>query len=430
MFENIIGQRVTAQLTDDIQSASLPPSILLSGPAYAGKLTAALELARSVCCLTDGGWQCTCPSCLRHKEMMSPDLLIIGAKDHIPEIQAAAETLATAKTLASRYLFLRAVRKLTSRFDARLWDTAEQAFLKAAPAIAEIEELLSDLNSQAPETADTEKLQKRIEAIVSKSVKLQEECMYDAIPVNQVRKAASWIRLMPSGKKKILIIENADKMQEGARNAFLKILEEPPAYAVFVLTTVRRGAIMPTILSRVRTYTFAERSEASQKEVIARVFRKNTDSLNTDGRFNALNAFFYGFLPVDFQTIRYAAALFYETVFDMIGRDGSPPPAALYAAVNGYKTGTEPAGAGSGIAAIVTLLNKCKPRTVYTLFLNGLLSFLQAGLRAGNCLQKEPEAYFKITALIREAETAVGIFNISPQAALENLSEKMKEAFL
>ena len=114
----------------------------------------------------------------------------------------------------------------------------------------------------------------------------------------------------------------------------------------------------------------------------------------------------------------------------MIGRDGSPPPKALYAAVNGYKTGTEPAGAGSGIAAIVTLLNKCKPRTVYTLFLNGLLSFLQAGLRAGNCLQKETEAYFKITALIREAETAVGIFNISPQAAMENLSEKMKEAFL
>ena len=160
MFENIIGQQAAKRLTDDIRSHTLPPSLLFSGPACSGKLTAALELARSVCCLTDGGWQCTCPSCLRHKEMMSPDLLIIGAKDHIPEIRAAAETLATAKTLASRYLFLRAVRKLTSRFDARLWDTAEQAFLKAAPAIAEIEELLSDLNSQAPETADTEKLQK------------------------------------------------------------------------------------------------------------------------------------------------------------------------------------------------------------------------------------------------------------------------------
>lgn len=42
----------------------------------------------------------------------------------------------------------------------------------------------------------------------------------------------------------------------------------------------------------------------------------------------------------------------------------------------------------------------------------------------------ELESYFKITALIKNAEAAVDIFNISPQAALENLAEEIKEKLI
>jgi len=429
MFENLIDQEAGLRFIQDIKQKKLPPSILFSGPECSGKLTAALELARSVSCTESGNWTCTCSSCLRQKEMISSDVLILGARDHSPEIKAACETLLKTKTLSSRYLFLRAIRKLTARFDPRLWDTDETRFVKAAPVIAEIEELLANLCSGPIETIDDKVLNKTAEALVLKSAKLQDECMYDTIPINQVRKASSWVRLMPSGIKKVLIVENADKMQEGARNAFLKILEEPPSYAVFVLTTAHRGAIMPTILSRVRTYTFKERDKKSQEEVIRRVF-KGEPCHEPFGKFNLLSSYLYGFLPVSFRTIQNAASLFYEYVFLLIDRQNKILPSALYNSISNYKNKNNYDNSNCTVSNIVNLLNKCKPHTIYILFLNSLLFFLQDGLKNEECSALEVESYFKITALIKNAEAAVDIFNISPQAALENLAEEIKEKLI
>ncbi|WP_024466390.1 DNA polymerase III subunit gamma/tau [Treponema pedis] len=428
MFENLINQPAAKMLTEDIRRNKLPPSILFSGNVCSGKLTAALELARSVCCETDGNWQCTCSSCLRQKELISPDVLILGARDHTLEINAAAKTFLNNITLPSRYLFLRSIRKLTCRFDARLWDTDEQRFLKAAPLVAEIEEAVSELTSIPIENLESGFLTKKISFLIEKSEKLQEECMYDSIPINQVRKASSWVRLMPTGSKKVLIIENADKMQEGARNAFLKILEEPPSYSVFVLTTAHRGAIMPTILSRVRTYNFIERDEASQEEVIRRVFKGDIQKTEAAAKFNLLSSYLYGFLPVEFQTIKTAAALFYEFVFMLIDRENKILPHALYNAVTKYKAENTYGDFKKEISSIVSMLNKFKPHTIYILFLNALLSFLGNGLKDCECTAFETETYFKITQLIKTSETSVDIFNISPQAALENLAEQIKEA--
>lgn len=361
--------------------------------------------------------------------MISPDVLILGARDHSPEIKAASETLLKTKTISSRYLFLRSIRKLTSRFDPRLWDTDEARFVKAAPLIAEIEDILADLCSVPIETMDEKTLSKITESLVLKSTKLQDECMYDTIPINQVRKASSWVRLMPSGIKKVLIVENADKMQEGARNAFLKILEEPPSYAIFILTTAHRGAIMPTILSRVRPYNFKERDEKSQEEVIRRVF-KGEVSHEPFGKFNLLSSYLYGFLPVSFRTIQNAASLFYEYIFLLIDRQNKILPSALYNSVSDYKNENHYDNSNCTVPNIVNLLNKCKPHTIYVLFLNSLLFFLQKGLENEECSALELESYFKITALIKNAEAAVDIFNISPQAALENLAEGIKEKLI
>ncbi len=432
MFENVLGQEeIKKQLTDDLRKNKLPPSILYYGPNSAGKFTAALELARCVSCSQGGSWGCTCPSCLKHKEMTSPDLLILGARDHIPEIKAASQTLLKNRQISSRYLFLRTVRKLTLRFDARLWDADEQKFLKAAPIISEIEELSSLLSVDAIENIDDTKLKKTVEAIVLQCTKLQDDCAYDSIPINQVRKASAWIRLMPSGSKKILIVENADKMQEGARNAFLKILEEPPSYGVFILTTERRGAIMPTILSRVRSYKFGERSDASFEEVITRVFKGELTEENRFGSFNLLRNFLYSFLPVSFKTIQITAAYFYDFIFDLILREQKKIPPALYDSVNKFKTENNIANEKTSVSAIVNSLNKFKPHTIFVLFLNSLLYFLQRALKeadTNNLSAKETEAYFKISNLIKTAETANDVYNISPQAVLENLSEKIKEA--
>ena len=53
-----------------------------------------------------------------------------------------------------------------------------------------------------------------------------------------------------SGKYKIFIIDDAEKMNAAAQNAFLKTLEEPPEYVIFLLLTQNFNGLLPTILSR------------------------------------------------------------------------------------------------------------------------------------------------------------------------------------
>lgn len=63
--------------------------------------------------------------------------------------------------------------------------------------------------------------------------------------------------------RKVYIIEKADTMNVQAQNALLKTLEEPPAYAVFLLLAERAEAFLPTVLSRVVTLKLRPLSEES-----------------------------------------------------------------------------------------------------------------------------------------------------------------------
>jgi len=60
-----------------------------------------------------------------------------------------------------------------------------------------------------------------------------------------------------SSNYKVYIIDEADKMTEEAQNALLKTIEEPPEYAVFLILTPKREALLPTVLSRCITLSFA-----------------------------------------------------------------------------------------------------------------------------------------------------------------------------
>jgi len=71
------------------------------------------------------------------------------------------------------------------------------------------------------------------------------------IPVEQVRNACADVYIRPNeGKKKIYVFPHAEKLSEQGQNTLLKILEEPPAYAVFLLLAPNPGLLLPTIRSR------------------------------------------------------------------------------------------------------------------------------------------------------------------------------------
>lgn len=89
------------------------------------------------------------------------------------------------------------------------------------------------------------------------------------IPVDSVRSVISEVYIKPYVfEKKIIIINNADKMNLNAQNAILKILEEPPSYAVFILIVSNMLSVLPTIVSRGSIINFASLSKDAIKEIL------------------------------------------------------------------------------------------------------------------------------------------------------------------
>jgi DNA polymerase-3 subunit gamma/tau len=70
------------------------------------------------------------------------------------------------------------------------------------------------------------------------------------------------VRFAPqSGKYKVYIIDEVHMLSSSAFNAFLKTLEEPPSYAIFILATTEKHKIIPTILSRCQIFDFRRISD-------------------------------------------------------------------------------------------------------------------------------------------------------------------------
>src|SRR5213075_2527994 len=75
--------------------------------------------------------------------------------------------------------------------------------------------------------------------------------------VEDIRELVNQVRFAPQeGKYKIYIIDEVHMLSASAFNAFLKTLEEPPAYAIFILATTEKHRILPTILSRCQIFDF------------------------------------------------------------------------------------------------------------------------------------------------------------------------------
>jgi DNA polymerase-3 subunit gamma/tau len=75
--------------------------------------------------------------------------------------------------------------------------------------------------------------------------------------VDDIRSLADQVRFAPqAGKYKVYIVDEVHMLSSSAFNAFLKTLEEPPPYAIFILATTEKHKILPTILSRCQIFDF------------------------------------------------------------------------------------------------------------------------------------------------------------------------------
>ena len=393
MFENLVNQEAGKLLAADIRHNRLPGAILFSGSEASGKLTAALETARILSCHENpqGKWLCECPSCLQHKSLICSNLMLMGPRDCSLEISAAARTFTDAHFInakfidAARYLFLRSVRKLTLRFNGILWE-GDSSLNKIGSLIEEINENLEvlDFPRELPDITEVKKICEEISKLCNK---LEEDFLYDSIPINQVRNMEAWAHIKTEEGRKTVIIENADRMQTSVRNALLKILEEPPEDVVFILLTSKRNAIMQTILSRVRTYNFADRTLNQQREVITRVFHNEDFS-------GSINDYLLTYLPVTPTEIKGQARVFYNSV------------------------------ANRQICNIEEIVKKCEkfnPRIELRLFLSNIAAFTKPLLNS----QAGTEAAAQTMQLLRNCSDNITLYNQSPSSALEILMRDM-----
>ena len=393
MFENLVNQEAGKLLASDIRHNRLPGAILFSGSEASGKLTAALETARILSCheAPQGKWLCECPSCLQHKSLICSNLMLMGPRDCSLEISAAAKTFTDAHFInakfidAARYLFLRSVRKLTLRFNGILWE-GDSNLNKIGSLIEEINENLEvlDFPRELPEITEVKKICEEISKLCTK---LEEDFLYDSIPINQVRNMEAWAHIKTEEGRKTVIIENADRMQTSVRNALLKILEEPPEDVVFILLTSKRNAIMQTILSRVRTYNFTDRTLEQQREVITRVFHNEDFS-------GSINDYLLTYLPVTPSEIKSQARIFYNSV------------------------------ANRQICNIEEIVKKCEkfnPRIELRLFLSNIAAFTKPLLNS----QAGSEAAAQTMQLLRNCSDNITLYNQSPASALEILMRDM-----
>jgi DNA polymerase-3 subunit delta' len=161
-FRDVIGhRRLVALLSRSVDRATLPPSLILAGPAGIGKRLVAVATAQALNCqqvvrdAIDVDACGTCPACTRIARGVHPDVLIV-------------------------------------------------------------------------EPGDT-----------------------GSIKIEQVREIIERAAYRPfEGRRRVVIIDEADALVAGAQNALLKTLEEPPPASVFLLITSRPDALLPTVRSR------------------------------------------------------------------------------------------------------------------------------------------------------------------------------------
>lgn len=250
MFERLARYQpeLAANFTEQFATRRFAQVNLFAGPAYSLRMSYALECIRILDCQEDGRGQCTCPSCTAMRTLSMENLLIVSHRDHRSIIESSITLWERLGTDFSKNALIRALRTLLLAYHPQLNTLAEAAALNE-----QVAQLGQGRGEEEGERAQWAKeLRQGVRRLLVAAKKST------TITIAQVRSITDWVSRSAIGsERRFIIIEAMEETNLSARNALLKLLEEPPADVYFFLLSEHPNRIMQTILSRCRQTRFS-----------------------------------------------------------------------------------------------------------------------------------------------------------------------------
>jgi DNA polymerase-3 subunit delta' len=215
-WERIIGQHRVKQLMRRMyESNRMPHAMLFHGPEGVGKDAVAIAIARTLNC-EGGAWDpCgSCAACRGIAALRHPSLKLIFALPSKDDEHSAVDKL-----------------------------SADE---------------LDEMNQQISEKAENP----------YHRIRMSKASVIKVSSVRDIRKEASF--RAGKGGRTVVLISEADRMNSSAANALLKTLEEPGGDLLLILTTARKDALLPTIVSRCQSIRFDPLSEDDIRDGLLR----------------------------------------------------------------------------------------------------------------------------------------------------------------
>ena len=249
----LVQPQVASRLEADLASG-LPQALLFAGPAYSGRMSAALETALT---LTgeDDQWE----------RLGTSRLVIISDRDSQLRLKAAEGILSRSRNQAAMDNLVHETRILLSSCHEALWTASDKDLFNAADELGSLFYELPDMEDGKAVDAFLKDYDAALGRFLSKKRKGA------GFTIDQVRAVQAFLQ-QGAGQVKCVILEGIEDVTTGAMNSVLKLLEEPPEGAYIILVSKNRTRILPTVLSRVRPYDFHPIEEARQEELLMRRF--------------------------------------------------------------------------------------------------------------------------------------------------------------